>query len=267
MKYTCRKCGATFDLTSETKECEFCGAPIEEKNDESGNLQAVNATKAKKVEEYNQIVELYKQNGSAKDIRKEVQAYDNYSDKDIPNFKKIWRDFIILAAGASEDRNDKELQTFLKNHAREYDNNTPGSSLFLSILQAYPKVGTNNDWDALIQDTYLDSARFSGLCENIVNYIIKAKDKAFAIEIFNSLASKEEKGVEAGRLYIRLLLTTEDVANNVFTVSSFNGKTKKFILAIRKYCTDYLEQGNKITPRVTKTIIKFLLFCFLQASS
>ena len=238
MNYTCKKCGSVFDLTKEITKCPFCGEELD--------LSDIYKAKEIKTDEYIKLVDEYRKNNNSTKLKRIIQNYKDIPERKLPNFDNVWRSFVIEAAGASEEKKDSELQTFIKNHAREYDSEY-NSDLFISVLQAYPKVGTTSDWDEVINLTFDNNAKFSGLCEHLINYIIKNKAKAFAIDIFNSLSLKEEKGIEAGRTYIRTLISSEEIAKDVFTVSAFNsGRCKNFIKEIQKYINKYLKKDNNV---------------------
>lgn len=242
MNYKCKKCGEQFSVDEHTKECPHCGTPICEENDASGSIKAAHDNKIKKEADLKALVAEYGKTGASKDINTTVQAWDELTT--LPDFNRVWRDFVINAAGAAVARKDKDLQLFLKNHARDFDSKRAGSSLYLSLLQAYPKVGTNNDWDELIRSTQGDQTQFAVLCDSIISYIVKANDKAFAIDIFNLIKAKGTEWADAGRVYIRALLSNDEIASKVLTVQAFSVSVARFAEELRTYCKKYLREQS-----------------------
>ena len=244
MNYKCKKCGAEFVLTNDIKVCKFCHEPID--------FKAVNEKATQLTEDYIKVADDYRNSSNSTKIRRLIQNYKDSPDRELPNFDSVWRSFVMEVTGAAEEKNDVDLQTFIKNHAKQYDSEY-NSDLFISILQAYPKVGNTSDWDDIINETYNNNAKFTGLCEHLIHYIIKTKARAFAIDIFYKLSAKEEKGVEAGKTYIRNLISSEEISNQVFTVSAFNrGRTKSFIKDVQKYCNKYLKKDNTVIIEETQ---------------
>ena len=258
MNYECKKCGEQFEIDDKIKKCPCCGLPIDLVNDASGTLKRAKELLLQKESDLKTLVSVYAQTENSNSLRTAVQAWDNYIE--LPDFNRVWRDFIIQAAGEAVTKKDKPLQTFLKNHAKDFDSKREGSNLYLSLLQAYPKLGTNNDWDDLILKTHGDETQFSILCESIIHYIVKAEDKAFAIDIFKLIKAKDE-WCDAGRIYIRALLSNEDIAAKVFTPKAFDRKTGKFADELKVYCKRYLEKGHGITVEQTKVWQNYILAC------
>ncbi len=250
MNYKCKKCGEQFVVDEKTKVCPHCGTPICEENDASGAIKAAHENKIKKEADLKALVAEYGKTGSSKDINTTVQAWDELTQ--LPDFNRVWRDFIINAAGEAVAKRDKDLQLFLKNHARDFDSKRTDSNLYLSLLQAYPKVGSNNDWDELIRSTQGNQTQFAVLCDSIISYIVKANDKAFAIDIFNLIKAKGVEWVDAGRIYIRALLSSEEVAAKVFSVQAITASVSRFVEALKAYCKKYLEKDQSIAVEQTK---------------
>ena len=245
MKYVCNNCGAEFVLTNDLKKCPSCGDEID--------FSKINESKEKQKEDYGKIVDDYKRTNNSNKLIRTIQNYKDIPERETPGFDNVWRNFILNAVGASEELKDKDLQTFLKNHAREYDAEY-GSDLFLSVLQAYPKVASTSDWDEVISSTYKNISKFSGLCEHLIeNIIIKNKSRQFAIEIFYMIKAKEADGIEAGKTYLRALFEKEEVANEVFTVQAFNrGKSRKFIKDAVAYRDKYLKKEGTVLIEETE---------------
>ncbi len=249
MKYICKKCGAEFELEKGMKTCPSCGETID--------YSEINSKKEQKTEDYIKIVEEYTKTENPTKLKRIIQSYKDV-ERELPNFDTVWKNFVHEAVGASEQKKDTELQTFLKNHAKEYDKEY-GSDLFISVLQAYPKVASTADWEEAINTTYHNSGKFTGLCDYLVSYIIKTKKRSFAMDIFHNLSAKEEDGIEAGRIYIRALFTAEEISEEVFTVSSFNsGKAKKFVNEVSRYSKKYLKGENSVEVEETNVWNNYL---------
>ena len=250
MNYKCKQCGEQFAVDENTKACPFCGLPISVENDAGGDVKRAVERKVQTAADLRALVAAYGESGDSKDVKTLVSAWDEYTD--LPDFNRVWRNFIINAAGAAVARKDKELQPVLKNHAIDFDSRREDSDLFLSLLKTYPKLGTINDWEDLIQRTHGDQTQFAVICDSIVYCIIKGKSKSFAVEIFNLFFSKKEEWVEAGRKYIRALLSSDEIAVDVFPASAFNGATRKFAVNLKTYCKKYLDGDHSIALEHTK---------------
>ena len=264
----CPHCGEQFQIDENARDrrCPVCGQTVTaEQNATDEDVRRHFRTKKEEIEkECRRALEQYEQSGSVKGIHTLIENYVSY--RSVPWFYDLWSRFILDVAGVCVQKKDSELQTYLKNHAKKYDaeNTKTAGGLYLSVLQSYPNVGTNNDWDDLIRRTQGDQTKFTVLSENIINYIVRSKDKAFAMDIFYLLAAKEEEWSEAGRIYLRILLSSDDVAAQVFPRSAFNGRTKKFVLNVRAYCRKYLSEGNKITLEETKVWQNYSAACKFQ---
>ena len=261
----CPNCGEQFEIDENARgqSCPACGHTVsaEQNATDAEVRERFRAKKSEITEICKRALEEYEQTGSVKGIHTLIENYVSY--RSISWFHDLWSRFILDVTGASAQKKDKELQTYLKNHAKKYDAENPqtGGGLYLSVLQSYPNVGTNNDWDDLIRRTHGDETKFTVLSENIINYIVKSKDKAFAMDIFYLLAAKESEWADAGRIYLRILLSSDEVAAQVFPRSAFNGRTKKFVLNVRAYCRKYLSEGNKITLEETKVWSNYSAAC------
>ncbi len=261
----CPKCGEQFEIDENERgrRCPVCGQEVTaEKNATDAQVrERLRARKDEIAGECARALEEYEKTGSVKGIHTLAENYAAY--RSVPWFYETWSRFILDMTGASAQKKDKELQTYLKNYAKKYDAENPqsGGGLYLSVLQSYPNVGTNNDWDDLIRRTHGDETKFTVLSENIINYIVRSKDKAFAMDIFYRIAAQEKEWSDAGRIYLRVLLSSDEVAAQVFPRSAFNGRTRKFVLAVRAYCKKYLSEGNKITLEETKVWQNYSAAC------
>ena len=261
--FKCPQCGSQLNIdenvTNEVK-CPHCDYVATLEKDAREQYEQLSNKKDNLGRELKTICAAYAEKGekgNAAAIRTKVESFD----RNFPRYQMdTWKSFILEAAGAAEVKKDRELQTYLKNHAKEFDLvlGLKEEGLFSALLQAYPKVGTNNDWDELIKQTQGNKGKFAVLCDNLINYIIKTRDKAFAMDIFNLLSAQEEEWAESGRIYLRALLSSEEVASEVFTKSAFNGRTKKFIKKLSAYCKKYLSGGNEITLEETKVWSNYL---------
>lgn len=261
----CPQCGEQIEIdeNGEGKAvCSVCRYVATLEKDAPSVYQKIIGQKADFEVKLKSYVEEYKQTGDAKDIHTVTESYEKC--KALPCSNDIWFTFILDAVGVSVSRKDKELQTYLKNHARSLDSQIPDAGLFISILQSYPNVGTSNDWEFLIKQTHGDEAKFTTLTENILNYITKAKDKSFAMDIFNLIAAQESDWADAGRIYLRALLGSDEVAEKVFPRSAFNRRTKKFVLNVKSYCKKYLVEGSSITLEETKVWNNYTTACKRQ---
>lgn len=243
MNYKCKKCGTELVLDGKMQVCECCSLAISAENDTTGNLK-------KALDQISTISREYDVDGASKNVMTIISSWDKYSV--LPDFNNVWRELIIGVTGSAVAKKDKELMPVLKNHARDFDSQREGSSLLLTLLKTYPKLGTINDWEDIIQQTYGDESKFAVICDSIIYCILKGKSKSFAIEIFNLFAAKGSDWIDAGRKYIRALLSSEEIASEVFPVSSFNASCCKFAVNLRNYCKKYLEGDHKIAIEETK---------------
>ena len=261
--YRCRECNAEFELKKNMERCPHCKAKISRDNDISGELRDAQNLKIEKAEDLNALVEAYKKSSNASAIRTAVQSYDEYVG--LLDFDKMWRKFIIDATGAAHDARDKDLQTFLKNHAREFDIKMQGTSLLLSLMQAYPKVATHNDWDDLIRRSCENNDEFGVLCDWIIAYIVKKGDRAFAVDIFNIIKAKGKDWIGPGRIYVRALLDSEEVAASVFPIAAFNrAATRRFINDLRSYCKHFLVGENSVAFEESKVWENYVTSCKIR---
>lgn len=247
----CPKCGTEYEIDerkSHKSRCPACGyrrVTIEQNADEDVRKKFAEK-KGEAAEECRKALEEYEQTGSVKRLHAVIENCANY--RGVEGFGEMWRLFILSVAGESVRRGDRELQTYLKNHAKKYDAESDGEDgLYLSVLQSYSNVGANNDWDDLIRRTQGDEEKFTALSENIIGYIVRKRDKAFAMDIFHLLAAKGAEWADAGRIYLRTLLSSGEVAAQVFPRSAFNRRTKKFFQDVSAYCRKYLKGDSKIT--------------------
>ena len=271
MKYSC-KCGQTFEIDESTVACDFCQGKISLENDLSGNYRRAKERCIEHSKEFKHIVESYEKSGSAKEIRITVSAFHDY--RQIFGIGPYWRAFIINAADAAVSKRDYELQEVLKNHAKTYDANVENGNLYYNLLAAQPRIGDINDWEHMILDTHGDHEEFSKLCNSILRYIAKAKDKAFAIDIFRIIQAKSrmkvsdtesktkrkelkmqrKKWIDIEEYYIRALLSNDDIADEVFTAKVFfkNRSARKFMTQIKTFCKQCLADKNSISIEATK---------------
>jgi len=258
--YTCKECGGRYELKRNMELCPHCQKPIRKENDASGELGAAQNLKIEKAEDLNALVKAYKESAKSADIRSAVQSYDEYMH--LMDFDRMWRKFILDATAVACELRDKELQIFLKNHAKQFDITMKGTSLLLSLLQAYPKVGNNNDWDELIRKACEEKDEFGVLCDWIIAYIVKNNDRVFAFDIFKIISAKGAAWVGPGRTYVRALLDSEDVATAVFPVSAFNRpSTRKHINEIRAYCKRFLVGENSVAFDESKVWENYIESC------
>lgn len=255
MEYKCKRCGEQFAIDEHTKVCPHCNLPISIENDIGGAMKRAQVRKVQTEADLKQLVTNYENSGDPKELKTVLSAWDTYTD--LPDFNRVWRSFIILSAGAAVSRKDGELQAVLKNHARDFDSRRTGSDLFLSLLKTHPKLGTTSDWEELIKRTHGDQTQFAVICDSIIHCIHQEKDKAFAIEIFNIFYSKKDAWADAGRTYIRALLSSDRIASEVFPTPAFRGTTRKFAANLKSYCKHHLG-GHGMPLEETKVWKNFL---------
>lgn len=231
-----RKCPHCDNLIKLTKDNPEYAALLEQSEKLKGKC-------AKAVNEYSETGD------AAKTIHPLLGSYADYIT--LPDFFKIWRDFILAAAAEAVSKKDTELQSLIKNHAKSFDEAMKGKdSLYLFLLMSNAKVGNNTDWDILIEQTCGDAVKFSSLVHSIKDYVVANRNKAFAIYVFNLLASKEEEWAKEAKSYLSTVLDDDEVAENVFPRRAFGGKTKKFIRKAngycKKYCPEYVVEATKV---------------------
>lgn len=269
----CKKCGegeVRFRSVNGSGVCPVCGETVSLKTADPATYAEQKKLAGEVKAEFDKIAGGYKETGSTKDVVKCVQGYSGYKDKICDEeFFALWRNFILEVAGVAAERGekkDKELQIQLKSAAKTYDVDNPekGKSLYADIIRAYPNLGTDNDWNDMIQTTQGDKNKFSALSDTLINYIIKARDKAFAMDRFAFFAAKGEEWADSGAIYLRALFNNEEIAENVFNVSSFTPKTKKFMRNAQAYCNKCLNKENGITLSETKVWAKYETACKRQ---
>ena len=259
LKYRCLSCGAELEIDESSKACPYCKTEISPENDGTGTLGHALKLKSEKDKYLADLVDAYAKSGNSKDIHKVISSYDEYVK--LFDIDRIWRAFVINAAGAAVHAKDGELQVFLKNHSKEYDSKRENSNLFRSILFSYPKFGTNNDWEDLIHATCGDREQFAVICDSIIQYIAKEKDKAFAIDIFTLINAKGKDWKNIGRYYIRAFLSNEEIAENVFTASAFNGAARRFAKQLSAYCKTHFGDENGLAIEETKVWKNYVDAC------
>lgn len=259
MNYKCKQCGESFAVNESMKECPNCGLPICAENDVSGSLKNANEKKVQKKADLKALVAEYNQSGESKDIKAILPTWDEYTT--LPDFNRVWRDFIVDAAGVAVAKKDKDLQFVLKNHARDFDAAREGSDLLLSLLKVHVKIGGINDWAELIERTGGDRTKFAVICDSIIYRIVKNKDKPFAIEVFNYIKLKGEEWSEIGAVYLRALLYNEEIASDVLSVKAFNVMAVKFAKELKAYCKKFLEKTHGIAVEQTKVWENYLAAC------
>ena len=118
MNYKCKQCGESFNVDDNVKNCPVCNTPIDVENDTSGSMKRAHEKKIQKESDLKALVAEYNQTGDSKDIKAIIPTWDEYTT--LPDFNRVWRDFIVNAAGAAVTKKDKDLQFVLKNHARDF---------------------------------------------------------------------------------------------------------------------------------------------------
>ena len=103
MKYICKKCGAEFELIKGMKTCPSCATDID--------YSEINSKKEQKTEDYIKIVEEYSKTENPTKLKRITQSYKDV-ERELPNFDTVWKNFVIEAVGASEQKKDNDLQTF-----------------------------------------------------------------------------------------------------------------------------------------------------------
>ena len=259
MKYTCLSCGAEYEIDESSKSCPYCKTEISPENDGTGKLGHALKIKSEKDKYLADLVDAYTKSGDSKEIHTVISSYDEYVK--LFDIDRIWRAFVINAAGAAVHAKDSSLQLFLKNHSKEYDSKRANSNLFRSIIFSYPKFGTNNDWEDLIRATAGNREEFAVICDSIIQYIAKAKDKAFAIDIFNLIEAKGKEWKDIGRYYIRAFLSNDQIAENVFTVSAFNGAARRFAERLMAYSKNHFKESNGLAIEQTKVWANYVIAC------
>lgn len=265
----CKQCGTSVELDEKVTQkmaCPVCGQILTLEQDAPDTYKKIQHSVDELKKELESLVANYKKTGSDEDIRtKIVNGYAEYVA--LPDFYKLWRGFISGAAGAAAEKKDNDLLDYLKAKAKEFDKDNINSnyeSLYIALLQAYKGIGTCDDWEKLIEETQGDNDKFTSICNSIIRNIVNFEDKAFAIDLFRRFEAKGEKWANTGRIYLRTLLNSDEVAANVFTVSSFNPRTKKFIRSVQAYNNKYIEKGNKITLDETKVWKNYTEACKRQ---
>ncbi len=238
-------------------------------------LERLEATEMK----FKRIVQTYKTSGDSTEIKAAVSAtYGEYMHF-FHKSESVWRDFITQAAGEALSKQDKELQTFLKAHAIErdrangtdYNGEQRQKSLFRALLSSHPRLGSNNDWDALIISTRGDLREFATLCDSIVRYLAEKKDTAFALDIFSLMQAKstdrkaldkkdgkmklqQQHWIEICECYLRGLFSNSETANRIFTVEIFKGsaRARKSFAQMIAYRNKYLTGQRAITIETTE---------------
>ena len=250
MNYKCKKCGTEFVVEEKMKVCSVCGLEISAEND-------ANKITKPAMEKLEGVIKKYEETGDSGEVKTTIAEWDKYAS--LPDFNRVWRSFVLSSAGVAVAKKDKELQPVIKNHARDFDANREESDLFLTLLKTHPKLGTINDWEELIQRTHGDETKFGVICDSIIYCINKGKNKSFAVEIFYLFYSHRDEWASAGRKYIRALLSSDDIANDVFPVSAFNGSMCKFATKLKAYCKSYLEGDHSIALEQTKVWENYLV--------
>lgn len=253
IRLKCPKCGQeiAIDEESRTPFCPQCGLLIDLERDAPEKMRERRERReAFKVSLSNALTP-YREQGDPKELRTIIQSREHY--REIPGFSELWKDFFLKAAGISVDRKDKEIQSYLKSQAIYFDRdcNQQREGLYVALLQAYPKLGSGTDWEDLIAKTHGDDELFKAISESLICYIVKEQDKAFAMDLFGWLSVREEEWSDAGRIYLRALLSDDEVAQQVFPVSAFNARTMRFARRLRTYCNKYLDKGSRITVEET----------------
>lgn len=269
----CKKCGEgdiPFRNMNGQGKCPICAANVTLKTEYPDIYADLNLKKDEIKTELGKIAAEYKETGSTKDILTCVQSYSSYKDRLCDeDFFELWRAFLLNVAGIAAERGDKkdrELQLQLKAAAKNYDADNPksGKSLYVDIIRAYPNLGNDNDWNDMIQATHGDKDKFIALSETLIAYIARARDKVFAMDKFYLFNAKQEEWAEAGGIYLRSLFNNEEIAKNVFNVSSFTPKTKKFIRKVQAYCNKNLSGENMLTLSETKVWAEYEAACKRQ---
>lgn len=245
-KYICKNCGEPreidYDMENISKEC-ICNTPILPEND-AGNAMAhlsENLDTAK--ETFEKLLDDYGKTGKNNQICTHIAGYAMYISRGghrIPDFDNVWKKFILDATGKAVDKKDDKLIDLLKSHAIEIDKNENLKiDLHKSMLNTYPEILESNEWISIVEKMKADENDFNtfniSICPSLVKYIVRKKDKAFAIKIFEILKS-EKKWKKMMESYINKLFSDNDVAENVFPPDGFDRETARFAREVKDCC-------------------------------
>lgn len=178
-----------------------------------------------------QIARAYETTGKSKYIHAALDSFGK--NVALLNMENNWRPFFVEVARIAIEKDDVELQTYLKIRAKDYDKERGDSDLFYRLFSACPNLLSNNDWMGLIKEANGDSHAFSKICEPLIRYIAQTCDRSFAIDVFKYLrkrGKKDEGWATLCKEYARALFSNKAIAENVFTKSVFfkQGNARKF---------------------------------------
>lgn len=240
MFYKCVNCGEPVELEGASK-CPHCGAPIKPQND----ADADNGELAQTYNELLLLAEEYRKGTPISDkLRVALNGWEHYTP--LRDFERSWMNFVSTVTVAALERNDQDIQRQLKNMAMSVDAER-GEDFYFNYLKMYPKLGTVNDWDYLLQKTEGEEDHYKPLLNAIIEHIIHTRDKGFAVDIFNLISSRKSKWRSIGIYYVRGLFENEEVAEKVFTQEDFNTKYSHFASRVRKYCRSVESKGFDVT--------------------
>ena len=186
-----------------------------------------------------QIAKAYEATGKSKYVHAALDSFGK--NVALLNMENNWRPFLVEVSRIAIEKEDVELQSYLKIRAKDYDDERGDSDLFYRLFSACPKLLSNNDWMGLIKETKGDSGAFSKICEPLIRYIAETCDRSFAIDVFKYIRKRGKKDEGWDTLckeYARALFSSKEIAAHVFTKKVFfrQGEARKFV----KYCRSRL---------------------------
>ncbi len=257
----CPHCGETdipFSKLEGQVKCSLCGKIVNIKDANIKLYEKLVADKDAAKAELVKIEDDYRTSGNTKDVLAHATNSPLKEKMCNDDFIELWSDFILRIAGIADERGakkDRDLQYRLRTAVVKFSDENPerGQRLYADLVSAYPYLGNDADWNDMIQQTRGNRKSFISLRDNIIDYIIRTKDKVFAMDKFYLFYAKKDEWAEMGEMYLRGLLSNEEIAESVFGVNSFTPKTKKFMRNVQSYCNKYLSSGeNTLTLTETK---------------
>lgn len=224
----CNTCGEVFNYVKGTTRCPTCGGDID-------LTQIPNLTSLQN--ELDETVEKYQRGGSREEILDIINKQSDYID--YPNFDIIWNKFIKDTVKAAIHREDTKLQNEIKKHAEKIEGQN--GKLFGDILKDHPELGVIDDWRKLISKSGNDELELNELVRAMIECIHKNNSIRHASDMFDIFSSGDEDFSEAGKKFVKALLTNKDISNSMFTIAEFeknDTKTNEFAKKLRKYCED-----------------------------
>lgn len=198
----------------------------------------------KTAKKYAELIGTYAKYGNSDKIKNEVINF-NIAAGDVA--VERWYKFIIDAVGAAYGRGDEELLKYLLGHARSFASKSSvnyrgDDSLFVNIIDAYPRLASREDWKTIL--TKFADGDAAAFVSKIIKFIRDDKNAPCALDVFYSIR-RNKKCRDIIKTYLIALFEDKTVCETVLNAQFFKSANgRKFANDVEKYVNRYFKDGK-----------------------